>query len=293
MDIAIIGGGSTGLLLAAYFATENKVTLYVRNRLQAIQINKEGVTTIDGENTYKSFPKACAITELKDCEADVLFICVKQVNIEAVLLEIDRLKRDLPIIFLQNGNGHIKQLENRSEAIYLGVLDHGAMRLDPVTVVHTGKGTIYVARYLNAEQGTISKLELLDTKRFPIYIALDWQRLIYEKLIINIVINPLTALFDIKNGSILTNTYFKLIAKEICKEAADALKLNIEENWEKVIQVILKTKDNYSSMHQDLNACRKTEIEAILGGVMTPSTPYITMVYHSIKGLELKKGIVE
>lgn len=293
MHIAIIGGGSTGLLLATYFATENKVTIYVRSPLQAIKINKEGVTTIDGENTYKSFPEAYAITELKDCEADLLFICVKQVNIEAVLLEIDGLKQNLPIIFLQNGSAHIKQLENRSEEIYLGVLDHGAMRLDPITVAHTGKGAIRVARYLNAEQDTISNLELLDTMSFPIYIAYDWQKLIYEKLIINIVINPLTALFGIKNGGILTNTYFKLIAREICKEAADVLKLNIEENWEKVIQVILKTKHNYSSMHQDLNAGRKTEIEAILGGVMTPSTPYITMVYHSIKGLELNKGNVE
>lgn len=127
---------------------------------------------------------------------------------------------------------------------------------------------------------------------FPVKTFADWELLLYEKLIVNAVINPLTALFDITNGEILKNVHIQKLANEICGEVSFVLNLDFNEQWNRVQAIAERTGDNVSSMLKDIRGDKQTEIEAILGYIMRQSKepiPYTSFIYRSIKALEEEK----
>ena len=95
---------------------------------------------------------------------------------------------------------------------------------------------------------------------------------LFTKLAVNCVINPLTALHDVRNGKLSSPRLFGLITKIVTEVVAVArtqeVLLDNVALFEKVITVIHDTKDNYSSMHQDIKHGRKSEIEQINGYVV-------------------------
>lgn len=293
MDIGVIGGGSVGLLLSGYLALQHTVTVYVRRGEQKSAINSGGIQLA---HSAKPIPvKSLLIDELK--KEDCIIICVKQNDIASAIGYLDKMNEAAPLIFLQNGMGHIKYLKNIKQAVYLGTVEHGALRMDDRTVRHSGKGNIKLSAYNN---GLLKCKELsskLHQEDFPVIAAGHWSKLLAEKLAINAVINPLTALFDCKNGELLNNAYILRLARELCRETSQVLDLNGEKQWERVKKVAENTAENHSSMCTDLKENRKTEIEAIIGYLLENSEnkhiPFTAFVYDSIKALEAKKGIIE
>ncbi|WP_165767890.1 2-dehydropantoate 2-reductase [Virgibacillus indicus] len=293
MDIGVIGGGSVGLLLSGYLSLQHTVTLYVRRSEQKSTINSGG---IEFTHSTKSIPiKSLLIGEQK--KEDCIIICVKQTDIASALRVLEQVNEDTSVIFLQNGMGHVKYLKGMKHPVYLGTIEHGALRMDDRTVRHSGKGNIKLSAY-NQDMLSCSKLsKKLHQEYFPVIATEHWSKLLAEKLVINAVINPLTALFDCKNGELLNNTFILKLARELCRETSLVLGLNGEEQWERVKKVAENTAENRSSMCTDLKENRKTEIEAITGYLLDNSEnkhiPYTAFVYDSIKALEVKKGIIE
>lgn len=289
MKIGIVGGGSVGLLVSSYLCEHHDITLYVRRKEQKEQINKIGIQ-IDDQIIHKQ-TKALLLAELKT--EDCLIICVKQPELLDVLQFIKD-NSDTPIIFLQNGMGHLELIQSMSQPLFVGVVEHGARRMNDHKVNHTGKGNIKIAS-LTGTDGQLNKLtELLHHPNFPIEKARNWHRLLAEKLVINAVINPLTALFQVENGYILDNHYLKNIAKKLCEEAVQVLGLKFSEQWAHVKDIARKTGRNRSSMLSDIEKGRPTEIEAITGylvNLTTADMPYTTFVYQSVKVIEMQKGI--
>src|SRR5690625_967261 len=118
--------------------------------------------------------------------------------------------------------------------------------------------------------------------------------MLHQKLIINAVINPLTALFQVKNIEIIHNPYIRSLAKKICKEASDILHLDPDQEWCRIQTIATQTGENQSSMFVDLKRKQPTELEAILGYLLKEKKhkmPYTTFIYESIKALEYKIGV--
>ena len=93
--------------------------------------------------------------------------------------------------------------------------------------------------------------------------------LLWQKLIVNCAINPLTAIYKVKNGE-LADTRFQAVITDIVQEAvnvAQTCNVNIELDFmlERVYQVIQQTSANTSSMLQDVVGGRRTEISFITG----------------------------
>lgn len=288
MEIGIIGGGSIGLLLAALLDKTNiKSTLFVRNEKQKQVINEMGILYLPQQSRH--WIRAGHMDELKPM--DVYLVCVKQQGIQEVIEKLAMFKGT--IIFLQNGMGHMDKLSrlNQQSTIMLATCEHGARRENQTTVTHTGMGIINIALF-RGEKQELNKLDTyLNSAIFPTQIQSDWQSMLLNKLMINIVINPLTALYQVKNGELLTNRYLNRLAKAICHEAAQVFELNETEQWNRVEKIIEKTKENDSSMKVDLSKHRKTEIEAILGYMLKQASqrvPLAQFLYLSIKAMEQK-----
>jgi len=96
--------------------------------------------------------------------------------------------------------------------------------------------------------------------------------LIWDKLLVNVGINALTALTELKNGQLLDYSETLRIMEALVSEAAEVARqkgIRIEGNpIEKVKAVAEATKENRSSMGQDVDFRRKTEIDAINGAVV-------------------------
>ena len=118
----------------------------------------------------------------------------------------------------------------------------------------------------------------------------------WQKLLQNSVINPLTALADCTNGEILERTIWQL-ARPLLNEgtqAARAVGVEVPQDMlGRVTRLARETRDNLSSMVQDVQAGLPTEIDAINGyiirtalshGITVPTHQALVRLIHSLTG---------
>lgn len=293
MKIGIIGAGSIGLLFAFYLSERHKVTLYTRTAEQSSLINNDGVRLIANGVTEKRDISSKVFKEDLS-EEELIVVTVKQYHLPQILPVIEGLH--VPLLFLQNGYGHISHLKQlKSPTIYVGVVEHGALRLDKNTVEHTGFGLTRVAAY----KGTLSRLPFLDEGKdhFPFIESGDYHTMLIDKLIVNAVINPLTAILGVENGRLITNPFYYQIFQAIFTEISSVLEVpDVEDSFRHVKSICDKTSENRSSMLKDIELGRETEIDAILGYIISEAVRkekkacLASSFYAMIKGKEFQGG---
>lgn len=295
MKIGIIGAGSIGLLFAGYLAKNNDVTVFPRTKEQAQLITKKGVTVIDKNSNWNIKVRGTNKTsELRN--QDLIIIAVKQYDLDNVILHEDILPQ-IPLLFLQNGMSHLSILKNlKNDDIYLGSVEHGALRISDTEVRHNGMGMTNVSVYKGSHQVLNTLLERNDAT-FPFHFTKDYEQTLTKKLIVNAMINPLTAILNVKNGELTTNNDFFHIFLELYKEIIPLFPLlNDKTMLNEVIGICKNTKENESSMLKDIKAGNKTEIDAIIGVILSRAEdnnvelPISWTLYQMIKGMERKEG---
>lgn len=93
------------------------------------------------------------------------------------------------------------------------------------------------------------------------------------KLLVNVAINPLAALFRVPNGALLAPPH-RVLLETLVSEAWPVLRqagLDLDEDaaLARVVAVATATAGNRASMLQDVMAGRRTEIDAITGTLLT------------------------
>lgn len=295
MKIGIVGAGSIGLLFAAYLRDFFKVTLYTRSSSQAEEIKQHGILIKKEGNCLKKEVSAVPFSEWSGTE-DLMIIAVKQYQLEEVIKKLNSFYTEKgSLLFLQNGMGHLKLLPNvKMENIFLGSVEHGAYKENGYTVRHNGDGLTKTALY----KGSKSILELLISlvnSPFKFVFEDRYFEMLQKKLIVNAVVNPLTALLKIPNGRLVENACFINMLYELFEEVA--LVLDVEEkeaHLKRVMDICKSTASNRSSMLKDIEANRRTEADAILGYLMEEANrkdmriPLIKAYFLAIKGMELE-----
>ena len=103
--------------------------------------------------------------------------------------------------------------------------------------------------------------------------------LIWDKLLVNIGINALTAITGLKNGQLIEYKETEWILEEAVKEAfeiskAKEIKLNFQDPVAHTKEVCKATAENKASMLQDVTNKRKTEIKMINGAIVDEGEKY-------------------
>lgn len=292
MKVGIVGGGSIGLLFAAYMSKVSEVTIYTRTSRQANELNENGVVLINRNGAVTFQPKAAQIADWERKE-DIMLLAVKQYQLEGALEMMGIIPESCSLFFLQNGMGHLKLLANLPvKNIFVGSVEHGAVKENGYTVRQNGKGITNAAVY-RGDQSLLSRFAGRMPEDFAFVVKPDYYAMLLDKLIVNSVINPLTALLRVENGKLSTNHFFHKAARNLFNEISDILDLpDPEEHFEKIMLVSRHTADNRSSMLKDLEAGRKTEVEAISGFLLDEAkkrrkeAPLTTMLYEFIRGKE-------
>src|SRR5699024_12392283 len=86
-----------------------------------------------------------------------------------------------------------------------------------------------------------------------------------EHLVTHSERTPLTALLNVPNRELLKTESWRILAKQLCQETAKTFHLEDVQEWKRIKEVAINTKENISSMLKDVRERRPTEIEAILG----------------------------
>lgn len=297
MKIAIVGGGAIGLLFSSYLKAHHEVILYVRNPLQKEKIENEGITLIHKERSMQVPVIVKLVSEWGIGQEDLSIICVKQYQLPS-LLENNVLPINHPYLFLQNGMGHLKWINKHGlRHVLVGSVEHGALRMNINSVQHTGEGLTKIAFYKGQNIEHVNQLITPLQGSFPFYVESNYEEMLQKKLVVNAIINPLTALLKVNNGVLLANPYYFEVLKNLFSEIKGILKLDKEEIYfENVVQVCRKTSENRSSMLKDLEEGRQTEIDAILGYLIEEAnksqmdTPLVNTLFQFIKGSEMVQG---
>jgi 2-dehydropantoate 2-reductase len=219
---------------------------------------------------------------------------------EAITPYINRISKDTLLIFLQNGMGVLDSIQDilPSKRMVLGITTHGAYRngRDNVHWVHAGETLFAGVRdtTISAEEkiilecmGKIVSYEVLEDR-------------LYRKLAGNACINPVTAVYDCRNGVVdekesEAHSLSLRLIKEV-KEVYSKVRpqMDVSRLEDEVMQLARDNRDNISSMLADVRSGRDTEIEFINGNIVKMgrdvgvNVPENENIIKRIKGLRLR-----
>lgn len=291
---AIIGTGAIGLGLA-HLLCEHKCTMLARNHDNHARAALS-VIEIDHETKMIS-ADVCTLTNMtvEDwTRVDLLILPVKFYHLSTLIEQLrSNLPDTLPLLLLQNGLGGHELLSDAfpNNPIYLGSTTDAIATLKPQKIQIHARGELVIGSLSRAlPSGALREL----MKAHPNAI---WEEQImtylYRKLAVNAVINPLTAKYQCRNGELSGHLDKVEVLKQEVFTLYQALSLNIElpalNNY--IDSVIALTTNNYSSMYQDVKHRRPTEIDSILGVLLTKAAahkvplPLIQSLYDEIKAL--------
>ncbi len=315
MRIHIIGGGSIGLLLGSRMSLGGSlVTVWTRTPEQADILNREGIRLREvNEGSEQKDELAARVqgewigglavhgSDSPDFQDDDdsgrfhwLLLTVKQTQLEDELLHALRLLGErvggrAAILCMQNGIGHLQKIADATNGtipVFAAVTAAGARRIGLNEVLYTGNGEIWIGDFPeNGEKGTNPwkyqqkmLLDALGKAGFSSFLSNEIHNRIYYKLLINSVINPLTALFDVSNGELPRHPR----RLELMRRLHDESRLILMEaglkpghnTWEELLLVCSRTSENVSSMLSDVRNGKETEIHSINGAIISLANQY-------------------
>ncbi len=201
-------------------------------------------------------------------------------------------------LFPQNGTGFESTLSHLPGQFVRLVVTFGVTRSAPWQVEFGGEGEIFM------EESFLEPATVLQRAGFPVRLVEDIQPWVIRKFLVNLVINPLTALLGVPNGQLTRLDPDLTLSRAILREGLQVLEaegwsLDEEELYDLIVSVLQKTAANRSSMLQDLDRGNLTEIDWITGYLLGVArrqgipAPYNETIYHLVKALERKQGRME
>ncbi|QLE86433.1 2-dehydropantoate 2-reductase [Shewanella sp. Scap07] len=282
-DIAILGAGAIGQSFA-YQLRSNDSTPLLINRGNTQQNHQQTLTFKQGQS---STPYLCPLASVSQITAQqvslahvkLLIVTVKAYQVvDALRPLIAMLPPQCHILLMHNGLGPHEVVESQLQGrgLSLGTTSQGALLHNQWQVEKTGDGKTQIGHYVGPLMPNAIKSRLLSIANS------QWCEpilpFLWQKLAVNVAINPLSAINLCCNGELIDEKYRstinKLTEEVITVAAADGIELELTHLLERIYAVIDLTANNRSSMLQDISFERITEIDAINGYVAAKAKHY-------------------
>ena len=239
---------------------------------------------------------------LRDAEAsvDAAIVTTKTPGTSwAAAIAAKILAPDGVALTIQNGLGNYETLVERvgAERAAVGVIYVGAQLVNG-ELRATGPGKIEVGRpSANRPRAKLDELgQLLREGGMDVTVVDDAWPAVWRKVVTNAAVNPLTALTRKTNAELLADAPACRVADSIAREVArvataSGVRIDEDEAVKQWRAMAALTGANRSSMLQDVEAGRPTEIDAICGavaregerrGVAAPLSQAMTLLVASL-----------
>ena len=285
MKVLVIGLGALGTVYSCLLSVAgHEVTGLSRPAsIDKIKMNGVKVTGIWGEYTTKLFNVVSEVSELHHQTFDMIIITVKSFVTEEIAQQIAPLVGDNTYVFLlQNGYGNYEAAAKSipEDKLVLGRVIFGAETLasgeSKVTViaddVMIGSPRNLINPELLEEFAGIFSKALIPTKASTEIMNYIWGKIIY-----NSALNSLGAIFEVSYGELAEEPFTRELMNKIIGEIFKLLQArNVPMFWPDAQtyltnfyeHLIPPTSAHHSSMLQDIQSGRRTEIEALNGAVV-------------------------
>lgn len=293
MNIMILGPGAIGTLWATALKNAgHNVSLWSRSAQPTLSIQVDDAPVCEFDNNRLSSLRA----------ADMVIITVKAWQVSTALSPLlSELDNDCILLFLHNGMGTTDemQLQLASFPILLGTTTHAALKQEEC-VKHTGQGETNIGGVNARGKQCHFIADVLNHALPNTFWQDDILPALWQKLAINCVINPLTAIAQCNNG-MLSQPEYQQIKQSLILEITEVMRsqsLSVSSSTlsEQIENVIQKTANNRSSMAVDIQKQRPSEIDYITGYLITQASqagipvPHNQALYDKIKQLELSEN---
>ncbi|MEP4485705.1 2-dehydropantoate 2-reductase [Marinobacter alexandrii] len=276
----ILGAGALGSLYAAFLASAGAdVTIVERST------NRQGKPNGGRLAPERKFSVASSVdainrafsinTSQADNHSEIkhLLVATKSYDAVAAVSSVrHRLTRTSDVVLMSNGSGYQHQIAKAvSEPRYFYCLStEGANWRSANALIHAGSG--------KSRLGGVDHTH--PAEWFPFWERAipgaswedDIESALWMKLVINAAINPISALGGVQNGELTSDPALSTKVANLCAElsaltGASAYPQLAGDLESEVRKVIAGTASNRSSMLQDIEAGRPTEIDFINGYV--------------------------
>lgn len=304
--VLVVGAGAVGGYFGAVLAKAGvDLTFLVRKRsFQAIQENGLKVASTQGD--FLIHPSL--VVHPDEIEAvDLIILAVKCQDVTLLLPQLAPLiEKGAVILTLQNG----VRTEDEILAFYTtpcvvaGVAYITARLAQPGLIEHARRGIITLGELSGEKSSRADEIHrLLSAAGITCRLSKHIRRAKWEKLCWNATFNPLSVLLNNPIGLVLQHLALKeLVRKGIAEIIAVAVSEGIvldPKIMDQTIDVSYDLKDFYTSMYEDYQNGKETEVEYLNGDLVQRGkkngvpTPIHETLYALIKGLEAKNNCKE
>jgi 2-dehydropantoate 2-reductase len=285
MRTVIVGPGAIGRLFAGCLHTAGEtVALLDHDPERARALDAAGIRI--EEPVSRRSTLATLKVPVRDDASDwrvrygfpsFVVICVKSYDTAAAVRHaLPLFGPKTTVVSLQNGMGNVELIRGVTpiERILCAVTGHGATLDETGVVHHAGSGLTTVAPVHSGVHDLAAQFaEMLHRCGIEARPIDDCMGMLWSKLIVNAAINPVTALHNVSNGELLNRAEPLETALAAAREAhavarAAGVRVRFDDPAAEVRRLCARTRDNLSSMLQDVRRGRPTEIDAINGFVV-------------------------
>ncbi len=299
MRVVVLGTGALGCVFAARLAGRAEVWMLGTWAEGVAAARSQGIQVTDPDGrTWRA--QVRATSDPSDVPpADYALVLVKSYQTERAAAWASRvLKPDGLAVTLQNGldNGPKLAAELGADRVAVGVTYNGATLLGPAEVRHAARQPTRIGVTATTEARVLALIVLLCQAGLEAEVTPDPDSLLWGKAVANAAINPLTALWRVPNGQVCATAERRELLADLAREAAAVavvrgMTLPFEDPTAYVMEVCQRTAANRSSMLQDVERGRPTEIDSITGVIVKEGTrlgvptPVSQVVWRLVKGV--------
>jgi 2-dehydropantoate 2-reductase len=298
-NILVVGDGAIGLLLSHFLSNQHNVYVLTRKAT-----NNTRFYSRKNSASQKINARFISLNQLAaQPKFDVILMTVKAFQVQSAFEQVKPyLTEYTNIVLSHNGMGNVEELKSElipSQALYFLTTSMAGFKSNQYIVQHTGEGQSVFGGCNSLALKNISTMANTLKSIPKLHATSNIQQLRFEKLFVNIAINPLSALHNVKNGQLRDPQYNSMIINlltEACNIAkAQGLNIPLINALTTAYNVMELTAQNYSSMQQDVINERPTEITAMCGyineqgKVYNIKTPYNNQLLAKIQA---KKSVV-
>ena len=269
MKIGIVGAGAIGLTFAAALARANDVVVLARRAAVAELIARDGIAIEDapGEVRHVMVRATTDPRELRD--RDALIVAVKAYATDAALAPLRGVLAPHALVAsVQNGLGNVEAARAAlpETRVIAGSTTQAAIAIADGRVRPVNAGVTTFERGPRSDD----LVDAFTAAGLDARGADDVDAILWRKLVVNAAINPACALASRSNGAVVSDPDLEALARSLAGEAAavaHAEAIDVGDPWAAVEAAARASAANRNSMLQDLEAGRRTEIEAISGEI--------------------------